>query len=66
MNVVVNGDPRRLRDGSTVADLVRDLGRTPRGLAVAVDGELVPRSAWPTTELRDDERVEILAGRQGG
>ena len=37
-----------------------------RGVAVAVDGEVVPRAAWPTFKLPADARVEVLAAMQGG
>ena len=37
-----------------------------RGVAVAVDGEVVPRSAWQTTALRDGQRVEVVGAIQGG
>jgi sulfur carrier protein len=69
MKVVVNGEERELRRGTTVADLVESErgGRTTaRGVAVAVDTEVVPRSAWPATELSEGQRVELLAPMQGG
>ena len=37
-----------------------------RGVAVAVDGEVVPRGEWATTELRDGQQVEVLHAVQGG
>jgi len=37
-----------------------------RGIAVAVNGEVVPRAAWTATPLRSGDRVEIVRGRQGG
>jgi len=37
-----------------------------RGVAVAVDGEVVPRGDWPGTALRDGQRVEVLHAVQGG
>jgi sulfur carrier protein len=66
MTVVVNGERRDVQDETTVADLVRSLVDAERGVAVALDGEVVPRSAWATTRLRDGHRVEVLRAVQGG
>ena len=68
MNLVVNGESRELPDGATVADAVRASGvpALARGLAVAVDREVVPGSRWDSTTLRDGQRVEVLQAVQGG
>ena len=67
MNVTVNGNNRKAREGSTVDDVVRELSpSTVRGLAVAVNGEVVPRHTWPATPLQDGDSVEILTAVQGG
>jgi sulfur carrier protein len=36
------------------------------GIAVAVNGEVVPRGAWPATALRERDRIEVLGAAQGG
>jgi thiazole synthase len=65
--VHVNGESRELHDGATVARLVADTDADrPRGVAVAVDAEVVPRGQWPHRELHDGARVEILTAVQGG
>ncbi|MER6594574.1 sulfur carrier protein ThiS [Micromonospora purpureochromogenes] len=66
MQLIVNGAGRDLPGGSTVADLVRAVTGQRRGLAVAVNGEVVPRTGWPATVLRDGDRVEVLSAAQGG
>jgi sulfur carrier protein len=68
MNVTVNGEPRQVPAGATVASVVELLDVTPgaRGVAVALDGEVVTRSAWPATELREGALVEVVAAIQGG
>jgi sulfur carrier protein len=68
MNVVLNGEARDLRDGATVDDAVEASGAQPdgRGVAVAVDGEVVPRGQWSATELSEGQRVEVLQAVQGG
>ena len=66
--IVVNGEPRDLGAGTTVADVLEALGVGPgrRGVAIAVDGEVVPRGAWEATALPDGARVEIVHAIQGG
>ena len=68
MNVVLNGDDRELRDGALLADAIAASGAPAdrRGVAVAVDGEVVPRSEWDRTRLADGARVEVLQAVQGG
>jgi sulfur carrier protein len=68
MDVVVNGEQRSLQLGTTVAELVALLGGPAdgRGVAVAIDTEVVPRSAWWVTELPPGARVEVLIAVQGG
>lgn len=66
--VIVNGDERFLPQGATVADAVRASGAPgeARGVAVALEGEVVPRAQWEATALRDGSRVEVLQAVQGG
>jgi sulfur carrier protein len=66
--IVLNGEPAEVRAGGTVADAIARLGVEPdaRGVAVAVDGEVVPRRAWPTFALGEGARVEVLTAMQGG
>ncbi|MGZ4201820.1 MAG: sulfur carrier protein ThiS [Thermoleophilaceae bacterium] len=68
MRVVLNGEPHELSEGATVEAVVEISGAPPagRGVAVAVDGEVVPRGQWQLTELRDGQRVEVLQAVQGG
>ena len=68
MTVLVNGTPTDLAAGTTVADLLVRLDLPPeaRGVAVAVDAEVVPRGAWPRTALADGAQVEVLTAIQGG
>ncbi|EEP71722.1 sulfur carrier protein ThiS [Micromonospora sp. KC207] len=66
MELTVNGAGRTLPAGATVADLVGLVTDQRRGLAVAVNGEVVPRGGWPATLLRDGDRVEVLSAAQGG
>jgi thiazole synthase len=64
--VFVNGEYRELDDDATVETVVRQLGVDKRGTAVAVDGEVIPRGEWHSTELRDGQELEVLHAVQGG
>ncbi|MEA2281510.1 MAG: sulfur carrier protein [Solirubrobacteraceae bacterium] len=68
MRVVLNGAETELADGATVQAVLSglDLPAAGRGVAVAVDAEVVPRGQWPDHELHDGARVEILRAIQGG
>ena len=66
MRLTVNGERRDLTAGSSVAVLVGRLTSAVRGVAVAVNGEVVPRSTWETASLADGDRVEVLTAAQGG
>jgi sulfur carrier protein len=68
VTVIVNGQPAQVEAGQTVAGLLVALGHPNGGpgIAVALNGEVVPRSAWPTTALDDNDRVEVLGASQGG
>jgi sulfur carrier protein len=66
MRVTVNGEATELPAGTSVADLIALLALEPRGIAVAVDGEVVARRTWGERPLAAGERVEILSIAQGG
>ena len=65
--VTLNGERRELREPATVEVAVLATGAPDgRGVAVAVDGEVVPRGEWSTTEVREGQQVEVLRAVQGG
>jgi sulfur carrier protein len=66
MTILVNGDSTPIPPDATVAALVAALTQAERGVAVALNGEVVPRSAWAGTGLTDGDRVEVLTAAQGG
>jgi sulfur carrier protein len=68
MNVVLNGQRRDLDDGATVREAVSASGAPSegRGVAVALDGEVVPRRRWDDVALREGQRVEVVQAVQGG
>lgn len=66
MKIYVNGDLCDCREAETIDVLVAALADSPRGVAVAVNGEVVPRSEWHETALHVHDRVEVLGTAQGG
>ena len=68
MRIDLNGQPTELPDGSRVIDAVARAGVNgeARGVAVAVDGEVVPRVTWERRALRDGQEVEVVQAVQGG
>jgi len=68
MTIWLNGEERDLPAGLTVAEAVGASGAPPggRGVAAAVDGEVVPRDRWQATRLEDGQRVEVVQAVQGG
>jgi sulfur carrier protein len=65
-SILVNGVQRSLAVGTTVDDVVCLIAPDTRGIAVAVNGEVVPRSTWSETAVRAGDRVEVLTAAQGG
>jgi sulfur carrier protein len=64
--VFVNGRAFPVDPGTSVASLVEQWCPSADGIAVARNGEVVPRSAWPTTNLGADDTVEIVTAAAGG
>jgi sulfur carrier protein len=68
MRFSVNGHPRTSDDPPTLTSLIRSMGRDPAlpGLAVAMNGEVVPRSEWDEKQVGDGDEIEVLAAIGGG
>jgi sulfur carrier protein len=67
LTIHVNDEPRTIAVASTVASLVADLGLAERkGVAIAVNGSVVPRASWPTHALVTGDRVLVIRATQGG
>jgi sulfur carrier protein len=68
VTIWLNGHASELEPGVSLADAIDGLAAPldGRGIAAAVDGEVVPRDQWQTTELADGQRVEVVQAVQGG
>jgi sulfur carrier protein len=66
MTVIVNGEPHAAAGPMSLADAVALLTAAPTGVAAAVNGEVVRRAAWTSTQLADGDEVEVVTAVQGG
>jgi len=68
LTVTVNGKPLTVRAGSTIADVVAHLvgGAEPKGIAVAVDRCVIPRSLWSSTPAEPGAPIEVVTASAGG
>ena len=68
MKIRVNGEAKTVRPNLNVHDLLiaLELNPTQSGIAVAVDREVIPKTVWQSTELRENSEVEIIRAVQGG
>jgi sulfur carrier protein len=66
MDIVLNGEPTAVPEGATVASALSTLDLPERGIAVALDREVIPRGEWERTTLGDGARLEVVRAVQGG
>jgi sulfur carrier protein len=66
IRVTVNGEYRNMPGHATVAHVVNEITGQTRGVAVAVNGDVVPRTRWPQQPVADGDAIEILTAVQGG
>jgi thiazole synthase len=68
MRIELNGEAVELAAGATILSAIEAAGGEAgeAGVAVAVEGEVVPRSEWEVTPLSDGASVEVVAAIQGG
>jgi sulfur carrier protein len=66
MQVTINGSTHQLAGGVSLAQAVALLTSAPSGVAAAINGAVVPRTAWDSTALAEGDEVEVLTAVQGG
>jgi thiamine biosynthesis protein ThiS len=66
MNILLNGEPQQVPDYITAAQLLENLGLTGKRLAMEVNLEIVPRSAFDEFVIQPEDRVEIVHAIGGG
>ncbi len=65
MLITVNDESVEIREGTTVAELIDTLGFPDKGIAVAVDWAVLPRSEWDDV-LAEGVKIEVVTAVQGG
>jgi sulfur carrier protein len=66
MTITLNGSCQQIADGTTLDQLVVVFSLPERGVALAMNSEVVPRSVWASTRVLPDARVEVVTALQGG
>lgn len=66
MMVTLNGEERSCREGSTIADLVEELGLGKRRIAVEVNRDILPRTEYQTYRIQAGDHIEIVHFVGGG
>ena len=67
MKLWLNGEETLMSGGEELDDVLRLLGiLDSKGVAIAIDGEVVPKSEWEQTKLKDGQKVEVVRAVQGG
>jgi sulfur carrier protein len=66
VQITVNGTAKQATEGLPLTQLVAQVSDRSTGIAVAVNGEVVPRSRWLATVLADGDRVDVVTAVQGG
>jgi sulfur carrier protein len=66
MQITLNGQPQQATDDISLTELVDQISDRTSGIAVALNSDVVPRSSWPDTTIRDGDRVDVVTAVQGG
>jgi thiamine biosynthesis protein ThiS len=66
LSIKVNGEPRRMRAGATIAEMLAELGLDPKRVAVECNLEIVPRSTLGEVQVADGDAFEIVHFVGGG
>ena len=66
MQIILNGHPHNTPEGTTLLDLMTQLGHAEGHVAVAIDQTIIKRVAWPDTPLYEGNKVLIIGAVKGG
>ncbi|MGA9870308.1 MAG: sulfur carrier protein ThiS [Rhodococcus sp. (in: high G+C Gram-positive bacteria)] len=64
--ITVNGEDHALLEGTTMRQLLTSLSMPEKGIAVAVDGTVLPKSRWDDAIVETGSTIEVLTAVQGG
>jgi sulfur carrier protein len=66
MTITLNGSPYEIADGTTLEQLVKVFSLPERGVAIAMNSAVVPRSVWAKTWVLPDAQIEVVTASKGG
>jgi sulfur carrier protein len=67
MEIFINNRKTLTTAGKILSGLLEDLSfQDTRGIAIAINNEVIPKSSWHELELKDSDRVTIITATQGG
>ncbi len=67
MNIAVNGTTRAIPSGTSLIEVLAEVvGDGTQGVAIALNGEVVRRAAWPSVQLTNGDAIEVVHAKQGG
>lgn len=66
IQIQVNDEPTELDSGTTLAALLEQLRVKPRGVAAAINSEVIPQSQWHSAALKSGDTILIITATQGG
>jgi len=66
LKLTINGEERQCKEGTTLAELISDLGIKVKVMAAAVNMQVVKKSDWMSHKLEENDRVELLHFVGGG
>ena len=66
MKVYVNDDSIEIADASNITQLLKQLNTATKGLAIAIDSNIIPSKLWGEYQLKEDDKVLLIRATQGG
>jgi sulfur carrier protein len=68
MNIKLNGELKDVDENSSLDELIQYYlnGKEPKGIAAALNDNIVPKAKWAATQLNENDLVEIVHAVQGG
>lgn len=66
MQIMLNGEPQSLENKNTIEKLLKSRGYNGKLVAVALNGEFLPKRNYATTNINEGDKIEIVAPMQGG
>lgn len=66
MKIEINGDPKDLQNPTSLEQLIQELLTDTKGMAVAINNQVIPKTEWAETDLKDLDKVLLITATQGG